>query len=95
MNSLTIEIPAVLVPHTESALARLGYLLADVEWGLETGGNRLTARYEPERHNPEALRKEALLYGTSLAVMGNRIPLISNAFPIALRQSLAYCLLCK
>ena len=60
MNSLTIDIPAALVPHAESAVARLGYLHSGVEWALDADGMRLIARYAPERHTPERLREEAL-----------------------------------
>ena len=60
MKSLAIDIPAVLVPHVEPALARLGYLYAKIEWGFDPGSNRVSAGYAPERHAPELLRKEVL-----------------------------------
>jgi len=60
MNSLTIDIPAALVPHAESAVARLGYLHSGVEWALDVEGMRLIARYAPEEHDPKELRKDVL-----------------------------------
>jgi hypothetical protein len=60
MNSLTIEIPTVLITYAQAALARLGYLYADVGWGFDPDSNCLSARYAPEKHGPEELRKEAL-----------------------------------
>lgn len=60
MNSLTIDVPDVLVPYVQSALGRLGYLHADIEWSFDRDGNCLSARYGPEKHDPEKLREEAL-----------------------------------
>jgi hypothetical protein len=60
MDTLTINIPAVLGQYVESALARLGYLYSDVEWTFDAAGSQLSARYRAQTHQPEALRKEAL-----------------------------------
>jgi hypothetical protein len=60
MKSLSIDIPTVLVAHVEPALARLGYLHADIEWTFDADSKRLTARYGENSYEPQELRKEAL-----------------------------------
>ena len=60
MDVLRIDVPAALVPHVQSALARLGYLHADVEWTFDAEGNRVNALYAPDKRTPEDLRKDAL-----------------------------------
>ena len=59
MNKLSIDIPGALVTYVGPALARLGYLHPDVEWSFKADGRRLEARYAPEAHEADSLRKEA------------------------------------
>lgn len=60
MSCLTIEIPALLVPHVQPALARLGYLHPGVEWTFDPECNCVSARYPAERYAPKDLRRDAL-----------------------------------